>query len=214
MAESRADNQTSNQTGTTRRSVVRGAAWSVPVVAAAAAAPAFAASPIPCPVVPPGSTWNVTTSGTLGRDTTGGYTWDGASWSVYRDNGSTSATLTFTTTPQAPVAVVPGATYQVSFSFFWGYGNGNPNQSTGGTFDVLFNGQSVKSLATRTAAVDANAGTNGVQPGTTTQTFTYVVPAGQTSMTIAYRYILQARTQQSNDDIVVGPLQFTACTVN
>lgn len=45
----------------TRRTVVRGAAWSVPVVAIASAAPAYAASPPPCQV---GTHWNSMTTGT------------------------------------------------------------------------------------------------------------------------------------------------------
>lgn len=197
----------------TRRNVVRGAAWSVPVIATAATAPAFAASPIVCPTLPAQSGWATTTSGTLGAASSGGYAWDNGQWIVYRDNGSTSAPLTFTSTSPS-MTVVPGATYQISFPFWWGYGNNNQSQSTGGTFDVLINGVSRRSLTTRTSAVDGNPGAGGVQTGSSSQSFTYQVPVGTTSVTVAYRYVLTPRTLQASDDIIVGRLSFNSCTVN
>ena len=185
---------------------MRGAAWSVPVVSLAAAAPAFAASPIACPIVPPSGSWTTTTNGTLGSFTSGGFAWEDDKWVVFRDNGSNAAPLTFTSTSPA-MTVVPGATYEISFPFWWGFGNGNANSSTAGTFDVLFNNASQKSLTTRTAA----AGTPSVWA---TQNFTYVVPAGTTSVTIAYRYVLTPRSLAASDDIVVGRLSFTDCTAH
>ena len=210
---SRGTHMTVTSARPTRRTLVRGAAWSVPVVSLAAAAPAFAASPITCPIVPPSDLWTTTTTGTLGTFSSGGFAWENGSWIVYRDNGSTADPLTFTSTSPA-MTVVPGATYEVSFPFWWGYGNGNVNSSTAGTFDVLFNGASQKSLTTRTPAVDANAAAAGSQPGSTTQNFSYVVPAGTTSVTIVYRYVLTPRSRSASDDIVVGRLSFNNCTAN
>lgn len=196
-----------------RRTVTRAVAWTMPAIAASAPVPAFAASPITCPAMPPGTTWTTTTSGTLGPAATGSYGWDTNNKFVnYCDNGSTTSPLTITSTTTIPV--VPGATYSISFRFSWGYGGGSPLMSTQGTFSVLFNGVVQKSLTTRTAAVDANAGSIGVQPGATTQSFTYTVPSGTSSLTVTYRYVVTARTLPANDDIIVDMLNFNSCTVN
>lgn len=197
--------------GVNRRTMVRGAAWTVPVIAVAVNAPAFAVSPIPCPSMPVGTTWNTTVpNGTLADSSTGNYGWTSNNrFNNYVDNGSTSQPVTIESTTTIPV--VPGATYSISFGFFWGYGDGDQAASTQGTFSVLFNGVTQKSLTTRTPAVDANAGTVGVQPGSTTQSFTYVVPAGTTSLTVTYRWVMTPRTLASNDDIIVDNLTFNSC---
>jgi hypothetical protein len=173
----------------------------VPVVSLAAVAPAFAASPIACPIIPPTGSWTTTASGTLGPLGSGGFAWEDDKWIVWRDNGSNSASLTFTST-SPEMTVVPGAKYEISFPFWWGYGGGSSSASTAGTFEVLFNGVSQKSLTTRAA---------GLPAGWTTQNFTYTVPAGTTSVTIVYRYVLTPRTRATSDDIVVRPLSFDNC---
>lgn len=200
--------QQAHALGTTRRTLVRGAAWSVPVVSLAVTVPAYAASPIPCPVIPQPAQWTATTAtGTLASKADD-YQWYTTTnkWVIYKDNGSTTASLTFASSSPA-IAVTPGATYNGSFSFYWQYGNGASAQSTGGTFDVLVNGVSVKSLTTRTAAVGATA-------ATTTQTFSYVAPAGTTSIVITYRYVLTPRVNAASDDIIVTAPSFSTCTVN
>jgi hypothetical protein len=194
-----------------RRTLTRGAAWTAPVIAFASTAPAYASSPIPCPSIPAGSSWTTTTTGTLGSAGSGGYGWNGSNkFNVYRDNGSSIATLTLASS--TTISVVPGAVYSISFRFFWGYGNGAATQSTEGTFSILLDGVVQKSLTTRTAAVDANQSVSGVQPGTTTHAFTYTVPAGMTSLALTYRYIITPRTLAANDDIIVDPLVFNSCT--
>ncbi|PRY56680.1 hypothetical protein BCF74_11875 [Knoellia remsis] len=193
----------------TRRAVTRGLAWSVPVVAVAGAATAFAASPIACPTLTAGTGWTTTYTGTLGPNSSGGQGWDAGNttFSVYRDNGSSTAPLTITST--ATFDVVVGATYDVSFLFNWGYGNGVASQSTGGTFTLTINDVPVKTLTTRTAAVDGNTSVNGVQPGTTTQTFT-LKPTTST-IKVTYEYTITPKTEQANDDINVSSLNFTKC---
>lgn len=209
MAESRADNQTSNQTGTTRRSVVRGAAWSVPVVAAATAAPAFAASPIPCPIVPPGSQWSATTvdSGTISAKNDD-YAWgtDGK-WTIYRDNGSSTTSVVFSSTSPS-FAVRPGSTLTGTYSFFWGYGNGSSNASAQGTFEILF-------VTASAATVVGTVSRPGSALGTTTQSVTFTVPAGVASGRLRYRYTIAPQgNRPASDDISVGPVSFGTCTVN
>lgn len=79
-----------NTSGLSRRTIVKGAAWSVPVVAVAGAAPAFAASPIP----PRGLNGWVTLSRSCGRTEfsidgrglfTGGGTSDRGIWTFVDD---------------------------------------------------------------------------------------------------------------------------------
>lgn len=214
MAESRADNQTANQTekqtGTTRRSVVRGAAWSVPVVAAATAAPAFAASPIPCPVVPPGSRWSATTvdSGTISTTKNDGYAWgsDGK-WTIYRDNGSSTTSVVFSSTSPS-FAVRPGSTLNGTFSFYWGYGNGSANASAQGTFEILF-------VTAAGATVVGTISRPGTAQATTTQSVTFTVPAGVSTGQLRYRYTIAPQgNRPASDDISVGLVSFGACTVN
>ena len=213
MTAEESGSKTSTDSQAQRRTVLRGAAWATPVVAVVVAAPAFAASRVSCPVLPTSAAgWTTTTSGTLGPAASGGFGWNpaGANFSVYRDNGSITANLVVTST--TTVAVTPGATYTVTFPYTWGYGNGNALVSTQGTFAVLFNGVVQKSLTTRTAAVDsAPASPITSEPGTTTQTFSYTVPAGQTSLTITYRQTLTPSILTANDDINVGRPVFGNC---
>lgn len=189
-----------------RRNVVRGAAWSVPVVAVATTAPAFAASPVPCPVVPGSAQWTATTgTGSLSskNDT---YSWDTSQdkWIVFKD-ASTAGSATFQTRSPA-IAVTAGSTITGTFQLWWGYGNNNANTSNPSTFDILVNNTVVKSIATRTPG----AGTVGSY---NSQSFTYTVPAGTTSAVITYRFVVPATTQSRNadDDIVATRLSFGNC---
>ena len=182
-------------------------AWTAPVVAVSATAPAFAASPVVCPVVPVGGSWTPTTfSGTLASKADG-YGWDNnGSWVIYRDNGSQTQSLVFTSSSPA-IPATPLATYQGSFSYYWGYGNGQSGQSSQGTFEILVNNVVVKTVS---------------RPGnpltTSSQTVTYTVPAQTTSIVVTYRYTLAAQgtspTRPASDDLTVGRLMFTTCTVN
>jgi hypothetical protein len=211
------DVQTARATRTSgqvsRRTLSRGVAWTTPVIAVSAHAPAYASSLVPCPVLPAGNEWATTVDGRLGPTSSGGFGWSDANrFEVYRDNGSSRDPVTVYSA--TAVTVIPGATYAVSFGFYWGFGNGSPLLSTGGTFSVLFNGVAQKTVTTRTPDVDANGSTLGTQPGSTTQTFTYTVPAGTTSLTVAYRYVMTPRILVANDDIAVDQLSFNSCTAN
>lgn len=194
---------------TSRRQVVRGISWTLPVVAVATTAPAFAASPAPCPLVPAASQWTPTSiSGTLSSKADD-YQWYTATdkWVIYKDNGSTTTSLTFTSSSPT-FAVVPGLTLQGGFTFYWQFGNSASSQSTGGTFDILINGIVVKSIATRSAAA-------GAAQATTTQSFPFTVPAGTTSIVVTYRFVLSPRSGvPASDDIIVSRLGFSNCTVN
>ncbi len=191
-----------------RRSVVRGAAWTVPVVAVATTAPAFAASAIPCPVVPPSSQWSATTitSGTPSSKVDG-YAWDTAAdkWIVYKDNASSSTTAMVLATTSPPFAVVPGSTNTGSFTFYWQYGNGAASQSAQGTFEVLLNGSTVLTTLTRPGTTQAF----------TTQAISFVAPAGSSTATLTYRYTIEPPAgKPASDDIVVTKVAFGSCTVH
>ena len=177
------------------------------MVVVSATAPAFAASPVVCPIVPSGGSWSPTTfTGTLATKADS-YGWDDGSWVVYRDNGSTTQPLVFTSSsPSIPVA--PSATYRGSFAYTWGYGNGQASQSAQGTFQILINNVVVKTLSRP-----------GTPLTTTAQPVTYMVPSRTTSIVVTYRYIISAQgsspnTRPASDDITAGRFIFTQCTVN
>lgn len=188
-----------------RATVVKGAAWAIPTIALASAAPATAASPLPCPTVPGGSDWSLTYSGTLGPASTGAYSWNsaGTQWTVYRDNGSSSSTLTFTTTTTISNLIV-GRSYSMRIPISWGYGNGVANQSTGATARVIVDGTTVLSRATRSSAG------LGTSPGGATYTATSFT-ATSTSMQLQYQVIISAKTSQANDDIIMSVPTFANC---
>lgn len=188
----------------TRAALVKGVAWAIPTVAVAGLAPAFAASR-PCPTVPSGTQWTTTSSGTLGPSSSGSYTWNsaGTQWTVYRDNGSNSATLTFTTTTTIS-NLIPGQSYTMRIPIQWGYGNGNASQSTGATARVIVGGTQVLSRATRSSTG------LGTSPGTATYTTNSFTATG-TTMQLQYQVVISARTLQANDDIIMSLPTFDNC---
>ena len=188
-----------------RRQLARAAAWTTPVLFIGAAAPAIAASPVNCPSVPTPSSWSTSYSGTLGLASSGGYGWNSSTpynFNEYRDNGSTSQTLTITTS--TTITVTAGVTYNLSSQVFWGYGNGVAGSSTPQTVALSIGGSSVFSVATRSTALGASGSTTTV-PGTYTATTT-----GSVTMTLTFT--LSALTRAANDDVVVYMPSFTSCT--
>lgn len=188
-----------------RATVVKGAAWAIPTIAVAGAVPAFAASR-PCPSVPSGSQWTTTYSGTLGSTSSGSYAWNaaGTQWSVYRDNGSSANTLTFTTSTTISGLIV-NQTYTMQLSIRWGYGNGVANQSNGGSARVNIGGMTRLNRATRTSG-DGGLGTS---PGVSNYSITFT--ANATSMPLQYQVVLNPRTLQASDDFVFTAPTFSNC---
>ncbi|MGO2748933.1 MAG: hypothetical protein ACTIA6_02645 [Pseudoclavibacter sp.] len=99
-----------------RRSLVKGSIWSVPIIAAAIAAPSAAASrtDIPCPAIPLPASWitNVgaphSSAGTSWKTTSDGQTWEVITDANSLDFGQ--ATTTYTRIP-----MTAGTTYNFKF---------------------------------------------------------------------------------------------------
>lgn len=188
----------------TRAALVKGVAWAIPTVAVAGAAPALAASR-PCPTVPSGTGWATIYSGTLGPSSSGSYSWNsaGTQWTVYRDNGSTTGSLTITTTTTIS-NLIPGQSYTMRIPIQWGYGNGIASQSTGAIGRVNVGSTTVLSRATRSSTG------LGTTPGIATYTTNSFTATG-TTMQLQYQVVISARSLQANDDIIMSLPTFTNC---
>lgn len=187
-----------------RRGLAKGAAWATPVIALGALAPAYAASPVPCPQLPTPSSWTTTVSGTLGPDSSGGYGWNATApyrFDVYRDNGSTTAPLTITTS--TTLAVRSGVTYTLNTPIYWGYGNGVAAQSTAQSVSLTFGPQNVFTATTRSGQLST--------PGNTAIASSYT--AGTTgNITVTLTFTVTARgSRAANDDIILTMPSFTRC---
>lgn len=135
-----------------RRTVVKGAAWSVPVIAVSAAAPAMAASVAPCPTIPDfGSfVWAIPASGQLNPSTghTGPATVNGVSAAESILDGKTSAgpaTVTVTTT----LSLVAGTSYTLSFGVMGRFADGNGSPTTSQSLAVSVGGSTIYRASTR-----------------------------------------------------------------
>lgn len=186
-----------------RRRLVRNLAWVTPAIVVGAPAPSFAASPVPCPTMPPGNTWSTTYSGAPGATSSGGFGWNAEppyNFNVYRDNGSTSDTLVFTTTTE--VDLQAGVAYTLSTPIWWGYGNGQASQSTPLTVSLRIGATDLFSVPTRTAPLGT--------PGNSTLVRTYTATSSGPT-TVRLRFSVSPRTQQANDDIRLTLPSFTRC---
>jgi len=194
----------------TRRTIVLGAAWSVPAVTVCTTLPAFAASG-PCPSIAQTdwSAWVNTgqglTSGSL-NGWTGTTTHYGVAgfWSVANNAEAkdtwTDADLAYVTT-EVIVPVAAGVTYTFAFDAGSGWGNNRHDADTRyQTVDVLVNGVS---KWTGTTADGGNLlPSNGVQH----LSFSYTAAAGETSIVLTYKFTLPPAPagQTANDDICIS----------
>lgn len=165
--------------------MARAAAWSVPVIAVAPAAPAFAASP--CTFSwPNGSGWTTVASGSPKTGSTlPGWRPGGQSFWAYLDGSTAGNGIHTSTSPTVQWDV--GRTYYFTVTIKWGYGNGSAGASVGAEFRIRMGGTTVLDLTTRTEAV-------GSTPGTRTYSFSYTPT--QPTGTIEYRAVAY-RTQSS-----------------
>lgn len=110
-----------------RRTIAKGAAWAVPVIAAATAAPMAVASPV-CNIIPAGgpSAWvrRYLNNGGFNctKPSTGTTDWVGTTWYSVADHfsqacGAFSAIYTVT----APITVQAGVCYEISIPVAWNY---------------------------------------------------------------------------------------------
>ncbi|ALJ19207.1 hypothetical protein [Microbacterium sp. No. 7] len=197
----------------TRRSVVRGAAWSLPVIAAAITVPTAAATtPAPaCPSITMGdwSSWRnqgqalVPAGGVNGhngwfrshRGLTGFVSMLDSAACAPGSNTPVAYVLTDVTIP-----VTPGTTYVFTFQGVGGWGNSNDNRNTRfQQVEVRINGITMWSGDTRT----------NLHPdrGIQSYSFVYVASPGQTGITLTYRFAIPPRPRcdalGANDDIVL-----------
>lgn len=196
--------------GVSRRTVVSGLAWSVPVIAIAGTAPAVAAST--STVVPVLQGTAAVTSGTVRADS-GGYGYDSSGFTCMGDANSTTANTILTASYSA--SVVAGTTYQISFAVRMGYCN--PSSSTqrlnlsvdailGSTTNLALVGLKHSGVNSNAKLVtDANmTGYTLISNSATATSFTRTIRAAATGvLTIRYMFTLVARPTGSwgNDDI-------------
>lgn len=96
----------------TRRSIAKGAAWAVPVIAVGAATPAMAASPL-CPSLPPFADengWSLETSGSGGGESV-------FSFGTFASNVDPSQQGPYTATASHSLEVVLGQQYEFTYDY-------------------------------------------------------------------------------------------------
>jgi hypothetical protein len=219
-----------------RRTIVKAAAWSVPVISASIAAPMAAASttPLSCPIVTSAqfTAWNAALRpGQIGDAGTGTNTSNGWGKTVYwagpafpgggeggflsiennlARNASGSPLASFTLERVVPVE--SGLNYYIQFSALGDYANKSVDADrTYQKVEFLINDAVV--WADATAAVDGLPGKlTKVNGRVDVQTDPLTVPAGATSVKIAYRFTLPAKPtsaqRSANDDIIVSVPRF------
>jgi hypothetical protein len=144
----------------TRRSLVRGAAWAVPVVAAAVAAPAVAASTATCPVINQADQWTLwehynAAPGQARFSTHPTPLPDGSprtiiitsTENITPNNSNLYAEVRWT----AQMDVVAGTTYTFTFLASAGYGNNNATQSRAAFSTFRIDGETQATFSTRSA---------------------------------------------------------------
>lgn len=167
--------------GINRRSVVSGAAWAIPVIAVATAAPAAAASvpPAVCPVAPQPAGWTgpIVTSGNLNG--TGTMGWNGTNWATTKDSTTTASLQYYIEFPYNQVA---GTTYTFNLNVT---ANGAAANVTFAYLSIVAGGQALWSASTNSAGSQPNymPPTNVTQPVTVSYTAT-------TTGTTTFRYLM------------------------
>lgn len=174
-----------------RRAVARGAAWSVPVIAVGAAAPAMASSPTACPSLPAFSTTDGWVLSETGTPAAGGARFTAGTFEV---DGDADFLSSYSASASHSLAVVSGESY--TFQYSWTALTSNPNPMTS---ELRVDGATVTG-----STIDTD--TDGASG---TVTATYVAPA-TASVTV------EVRMQTSDtfgglpgDDITVGPISIT-----
>lgn len=180
------------QDGFARRTLVKGAAWSIPVVSVAIATPAAAASDsFVCPTVPKSSVW--TGASGFDGDSSGkgeyGWTSDGASW--YNTKDATRSNY-FSYYIEFPFKGVAGHNYNFNWSAF---SNGPGNDVSYVAYDVLIGGGKVYTASSDAGAGGAFIDPNTAAPVSASATFT---PETDGNYTFRYRIRLSHLTNAQN----------------
>ena len=125
-----------------RRGIVTGVAWSVPVIAFSVATPAKAASQFVCPAVPANASWTAATTGT-GNNAPNSWSGTGAARAFTFFQDSNSASNTFQYRLSAPLSVVAGRTYRISYAIQNQYGCSGSATTVNTNFDGFVAGQRI-----------------------------------------------------------------------
>ncbi len=214
-----------NATTVSRRTLAQGVGWSVPVLAVGATVPAMAASVAACPVIPAGTGWTLTSSGsfnttpvtntsyfvtndTAGQTSTSGTSRNASGTGFQTQTDNSSATAGATITVLSPLITIPANTsFDVGLIVRAQYGyNGNGHHYTslsittpgiGLSFDVTTdpNGTGVK--LSPAAQTGYSAGTGGTTRVTST--------SAARTFRIQYVFTYQTGGGQNNDDFRVFP---------
>ncbi|AZZ56657.1 hypothetical protein [Rathayibacter iranicus] len=184
--------------GVHRRTIVKGAAWTVPVVAVAMATPAAAASEaFVCPTVPASSGWTKpVTSGTSTGP--GVYEWstDGTEWQNTKDSTKADS---FSYYIEFSFKGVAGHSYTFNWS---AYASGARNTANYAAYDVTIGGNQVY-----TASTDGNygGGASFIDPNTKARVSASKTFTPTTDGTYTFRYTVRlsqlASTQDANHDV-------------
>lgn len=147
--------------GPTRRTITRGAVWTVPVIAVAATAPAYAASPCDCagfsiPGFPASGTlgngWAITADG--GTSGGGTDTFNQGSFVTVADprsGGIFGGSYTRTVTAYRDICVTPGRTYTVTYNWTAYLNNPRPMTSILRIGGVTVSGSAIDTATSSTA---------------------------------------------------------------
>lgn len=189
-----------------RRTLAKGAAWAIPVIAMGAQAPAMAASPVACPAIPTPSGWTTTTAGTSGGSGTGSYGWTTTAPYSFSEVRDAASGKTFTVTTTTSVAVMAGVTYTINTSVTFNYGSNNASISKPQTCSLAMGGTTIFSyttgsspLTTPYSAVPVSGTYKATSTGMVALTFTFAV---------------QAPGSGGNDDVTVTLPTFSSCVAN
>ncbi|MGO2748645.1 MAG: hypothetical protein ACTIA6_01175 [Pseudoclavibacter sp.] len=201
-----------------RRSLVKGAAWSVPLIALAAAAPHAAASDeIDCEYYNDFDNWDVVRTGGSFNTNTGVVGWLSGAPSVFviqQDNNSTSSQATLTLSSE--LATVAGRTYSFDFRIQSNYGD-PANEANWMRLQILAGTQSLYRGTTRNASGQWTQipHTNWPVNPIPYQTLSASFVAAQTGFTtITYKVTVAERLGSkfaANDDIRVSVPRFARC---
>lgn len=213
----------------TRRTIVKGAAWTIPVLALATQTPAAAASAVVCPSVPGGAGW------VTGNPQTGSLTaaaglngWGGTGYNngagqsnvfvSLRDNAGTTDPATVSTSVSLPFQA--GGIYTFTIQVLSQHGDLTQRPvptraSTVQTLDISLGGTQLEFFSTY---ADVTGGTQTVIRNSTSsypwQTYTYTYYATTSGLqTLSYLFTLPPHIGVSQDDIFATLPVFTSCVV-
>lgn len=189
------------QDGFARRTLVKGAAWTIPVVSLAIATPAAAASnSFVCPTVPASSGWTGPSGLEGNSGGTGSYGWSGDQWNNSKDATQSNS---FSYYIEFSFKGVAGHSYNFNWS---AYSNGVGGGASYVAYDVLIGGNAVYSASTDPRS-DARAGAAYLDPNTSTPVAASSTFTPTTDGTYTFRYRIRLSqlggTQTENNNVVI-----------